>query len=192
MPQDTGKLAVGGAEVEISVLFVDLRGSTSLAETMSPSEFGALINRFYLAVDAAITEADGIVDNHIGDGVLGLFIPLWAGKGHAEAALKAARHILATVGYADGAPWAPAGIGINTGVAYVGIVSGSDEPDDFTALGDVVNTASRLSSAAAAGEILISLATANEAGVDATGAERRALELKGKQEMVEALALRLR
>ena len=47
------KFAVGGAEVEISVLFADLRGSTTLAEKMSPSEFGGLINRFYLAVDTA-------------------------------------------------------------------------------------------------------------------------------------------
>jgi len=186
------KAAVGGAEVEISVLFADLRGSTSLAETMSPTAFGNLINRFYAAADAAITGADGVVDNHIGDGVLGLFIPVWAGHDHPATAIRAARELMVATGNDGAAPWAPVGIGINTGVAFVGIVSGSEEPDDFTALGDVVNTASRLSSTAQAGEILISMATATEAGVAFTAAQRRSLQLKGKQELFEAVAIAAR
>jgi len=186
------KAAVGGAEVDISVMFADLRGSTTLAETMSPSEFGALINRFYRAADAAIADADGVVDNHIGDGVLGLFIPVWAGRDHAAVAIKAARDLLTATGNDGPSPWVPVGIGINTGITFVGVVSGSDEPDDFTALGDTVNTASRLSSAAHAGEILISLATAREAAVQFADADRRSLDLKGKQEPFEAVAIRAR
>ncbi|MEP7359937.1 MAG: hypothetical protein ABI744_00025 [Chloroflexota bacterium] len=69
------------------------------------------------------------------------------------------------------------GAGIVTGVAYVGVTSSSDEPDDLTALGDVVNTASRLAGAAAAGEILASRLTIAAAGVDETGLERRMLAL---------------
>jgi adenylate cyclase len=186
------KAASGGAEVEISVMFADLRGSTAIAETISPSEFGALISRFYAAADAAITDSDGVVDNHIGDGVLGLFIPVWAGHDHAATAIGAARALLAATGNDGPSPWAPVGIGINTGVAFVGVVALAEGPDDFTALGDVVNTASRLSSAAAAGEILISLATADEAHIQFRADQRRSLDLKGKQDAFEAVAIGFR
>jgi adenylate cyclase len=80
-------------------------------------------------------------------------------------------------------------VGIHTGVAFVGVVSSSDEADDFTALGDTVNTASRLASAAGAGEILVSLATASEARLETAGLERRSLELKGKAEPFETIVL---
>jgi adenylate cyclase len=183
------KLSAGGAEVEISVLFADMRGSTTLAERMSPTEFGTLINRFYAAVDREIADADGVVDKHLGDGVLGLFIPVWAGRAHAAAAIHAARQIRRAIGQAGAAPWAPVGVGVATGVAFVGVVASGDQPDDFTALGDVVNTAARLSSAAAAGEILVARETARQAGIEAAPDDLLALELKGKGEPVEAVRI---
>lgn len=183
------RLGVGGIELEISVLFADIRGSTTLAENMSPTEFTALVSRFYEVADRAITDNDGIVDKHLGDGVLGLFVPMTTRAEHAAKALSAARHLIAAT-VEHGRAWAPVGAGIVTGVAYVGVTSSSDEPDDLTALGDVVNTASRLAGAAAAGEILASPQTITAAGLDAAGFERRSLALKGKEEPFEALVIR--
>jgi adenylate cyclase len=183
------KLGVGGLELEISVLFADVRGSTTIAEKMSPTEFTALISRFYEVADKAITDNDGIVDKHLGDGVLGLFVPMTTREQHAPKAVAAARQLIAAT-QDRGKPWAPVGAGIVNGVAYVGVTSSSDEPDDLTALGDVVNTASRLAGAAAAGEILVSPRTVAAAGIDTARLERRMLTLKGKEEAFEALVIR--
>jgi adenylate cyclase len=183
------KLGVGGLELEISVMFADVRGSTTLAENMSPTEFSGLIGRFYSVADAAIADNDGIVDKHLGDGVLGLFIPMTARGQHAAKALGAARQLIAAT-QEHGRAWAPVGAGIVTGVAYVGVTSNSDEPDDLTALGDVVNTAARLAGAAAAGEILVSPQTVAAAGIEAGATERRRLSLKGKEEPFDALVIR--
>jgi adenylate cyclase len=182
------KLGVGGIEIEISVLFADVRGSTTLAENMSPTEFTALISRFYAVADKAITDNDGIVDKHLGDGVLGLFVPMTARAEHAAKALGAARQLIAAT-VDNGTPWAPVGAGVMTGVAYVGVTASSDEPDDITALGDVVNTAARLAGVAAAGEILASPQTVAAAGIDAAVFERRTLTLKGKEEPFEAVVV---
>jgi adenylate cyclase len=76
-----------------------------------------------------------------------------------------------------------------TGVAYVGVVGEDGEANDFTALVDPVNTASRLAGAAGAGELLISDAAARSAGVDTTGLPRRSLELKGKSQPIDAVVL---
>ena len=86
-------------------------------------------------------------------------------------------------------PWLPVGAGVNTGVAYVGTV-GNDELIDFTAMGDPVNVAARLSSAAGAGELLVSLSTLTAAGMTDDGLEHRSLELKGKTETTEVVVLR--
>src|SRR5215207_8420009 len=78
----------GGAEVEISVLFADVRGSTAIAEHMLPEEFSRLISRFYGAAAEVIDERDGIVDKFVGDSAVALFIPGFAGSDHAAAAIE--------------------------------------------------------------------------------------------------------
>jgi adenylate cyclase len=186
------KLAVGGAEVEISVLFADVRGSTTLAEQMRPLEFRALIDRFYAVASKAIVDSDGLVDNYLGDGVLGLFIPVWSGRQHAARAVDAARQILEATGNAGGGEpaWLPVGAGVHTGLAFVGVVGDAGEASDFTALGDPLNTAARLAAAAAAGEVLVSDAAVRAGDIPIGAAPRRSLDLKGKSEPVEAVALR--
>ena len=179
---------IEGAEVPITVLFADVRGSTGLAEQLGPSEFTRRINRFYRAGSAAIIETDGIVDKFIGDGVVGLYIPGLSGKGHAAQAVDAARRIVATSAAAEHGGL-PIGAGVHTGVAFVGAMGSQGEVDDFTALGDTVNAAARLGSEAAAGEILVSGVTAAEAGLDAGMLDRRRMELKGRQEPMDVVAL---
>jgi len=177
----------GGAEVEISVLFADVRGSTSLAEKMAPGEFSQLLARFYGAAADVIDGRDGIVDKFVGDAAVALFIPGFAGSDHAAQAIAAARELLEHTGN-DGdvqEPWIPVGAGVHTGTSFVGSV-GEGDARDFTALGDTVNTTARLTGLAAAGEILISADAASAGGLETNGLERRTLELKGKDETVEA------
>lgn len=179
----------GGAEIECSLLFADVRGSTALAERMSPSEFTSLMGRFYDTATSILVDEGAIVDKFVGDQVIGIFIPAMATESHAEHALRAARRLLAATGHAAGKdPWVPVGIGVNTGRAYVGAI-GTGMDTEMTAMGDSVNTSARLSSAAGAGEILLPVAAAGRAGVAVDGLERRTLELKGKSEPVEVVVL---
>jgi adenylate cyclase len=183
------KFGLGGAEVPVTMLFADLRDSTGLAERMRAADFGRLLNRFYLVADAAIADHQGIVERHMGDGVVGQFLPVFAGAMHAAQGLASARELMAKVRSSNGELWAPVGIGLATGTAYVGVVADSDEPDDFTTLGDVVNTAARLGSVAAAGEILLTAPAAAAAGVEATAENSTTLELKGKSEPIPVVRL---
>jgi adenylate cyclase len=178
----------GGAEIELSLLFADVRGSTSLAERMQPQEFSRLISRFYGTAARVVDEWDGIVDKFVGDEVVALFVPGFAGQEHASRAVEAARSLLRETGNDGAEPWAPIGIGVHTGIAYVGRV-GEGDACDFTAVGDAVNTTARLASSAGAGEILVSKAAADASMLEAAGLESRTLTLRGKDEMIDALVL---
>jgi adenylate cyclase len=182
----------GGVELEISILFVDVRGSTSMAENISPEEYSAKIFRFYRTATEIFYQNNGFVEKLLGDEVAGFFVPGFAGPGHAKAALDTAKKILRAVGY-DGSsrPWIPVGAGINTGVAYVGSVNADNGITDISMLGDAVNTAARLTSLAGAGEILISEATRKAADLQPERMEPRNLQLKGKQKTVKAWALKM-
>ena len=169
----------GGAEIEISVLFADVRGSTTIAEQLAPGEFSKLLARFYGAAAEVIDDEDGIVDKFVGDAAVALFIPGFAGPEHAAAASRAARGLIERTGSDGPEPWIPIGVGVHTGTWFVGSV-GEGDALDFTALGDTVNAAARLSALAGAGEILISADTAAAACLDTTGLERRTLELRGR------------
>jgi adenylate cyclase len=178
----------GGAEVELSLLFADVRGSTSLAERMQPQEFSRLISRFYGTAARVVDDWDGIVDKFVGDEAVALFVPGFAGEEHASRAVQAARSLLRETGNDSAEPWAPIGIGVHTGVAYVGRV-GEGDACDFTAVGDAVNTTARLASSAGRGEILVSKAAADASMLEAGGLESRTLTLRGKDEMIDAFVL---
>jgi adenylate cyclase len=175
----------GGAEVEISAMFADVRGSTSLAEQLPPGEFGQLLTRFWGAAARVVDEEDGIVDKFVGDEAVALFIPGFAGKDHAARAIRAARALLTETGHDEGDPWIPIGIGVHTGISFVGYI-GEGDALDFTALGDTVNIAARLTSTAGAGEILISDAAAQAAALDTSALGKRTLELRGREQTVDA------
>lgn len=183
-------LGVGGAETELSLLFADVRGSTTLAEGMTPSAFGALMNKFYEAAVETLIDHDAVVDKFVGDEAVGLFIPGMTGSDHARLAVKAARQLLART--AHGGPdgrGLPIGVGVHTGIAYVGLVGRLGSELQFTALGDAVNTAARLASVAGAGEVLVSSPAAAAAGLERDGLEVRHLSLKGRIEPVDAVVL---
>jgi adenylate cyclase len=179
----------GGAEIEMSLLFADVRGSTTIAEGMTSSEFRALLDRFYRAAADAVFGNHGAIDKFVGDEVVAYFVPAWVPGGHhARKAVDAATALLRLTGHRDtGTPWVPIGAGVHTGPAWIGAV-GDATRTDFTALGDTVNTTSRLAAAAGPGEVLVSAAAAAAAGLD-PGLARRTLELKGKSEPTEVVIL---
>ena len=147
----------GGAELEISVVFADVRGSTGLAERSSASTFHGLIQAYYRSAAAAIDANDGIIDKFLGDGVMALFIPVITGENHAGRAIAAVLGAILVAVERDGLArkGLMVGAGVHTGAAFVGVV-GSNEKIDFTALGDTVNIAARLGGLAGPGELLVS------------------------------------
>lgn len=180
----------GGAEIELTMLFVDVRDSTGLAEKMSPSEFRGLINRFYVTATRIMVRSDALIDKIIGDQAAAMYVPGFAGVDHARVGMRAAQEIMKATGHADpGGPWIALGAGVHTGIAFVGSVGSADGTSDITVLGDAANTAARLSSLAKRGEILVSESALRSAGMDPMPFERRSLELKGKSEKVTAFVL---
>jgi adenylate cyclase len=186
------KRGVGGAEVEISMLFVDIRGSTGLGERLGPAAYAALLTAFYRLAANAIVETDGVVDKFVGDEAIGLYIPSYAGREHARKAIEGGRRLIEATARSDASPSGPipAGGGVHTGTAYVGALGSSEQISDFTALGDSVNTTARLASLACPGELLVSLAAAEHATLDATGLDRRTVEVRGREATLEVYALR--
>jgi len=180
----------GGAEIDCSFMFADVRGSTSMAERMSATEFRGLLDRFYAAATSAVVDHDGSIEKFVGDEVIATYFPLLSGDRHAERAVETARALLRATGHEDvGGPWLPLGAGVHTGPAWVGAV-GDGARIELTALGDTVNTTARLAAAAGVGEVLVSSAAAAASDLD-NGLERRSLELKGKAAATEVVVVRV-
>jgi adenylate cyclase len=170
----------GGAEVEMSMVFVDVRGSTPLAEGKSPTEYAKLMSQFYEDATAAFIETEGFVQDVVGDEVFALYPPGFSGKDHAALAIQAAEKLLQLT--LDPAKL-PMGIGVHTGVTYIGSVVGAEEGiAEVRVMGDVVNTANRICSAAGTGEALVSAQTCKAAGLSVDDDNKRELDLKGKSD----------
>jgi adenylate cyclase len=177
----------GGVELEVSILFADIRGSTPLAEKMDTKAFSELIHRFYLAGTKPLYSNGAFIEKFMGDGLTAFFTPAFAGANHAKTAIKAGKEILRATGHGQGkTPWVPVGVGINTGVAYIGSMKMEAGRTDITILGDVVNTTARLCSQAAPGEVLVGSDAMEMSGLPKDKRELRKLSLKGKQDVVDA------
>jgi adenylate cyclase len=177
----------GGAEVEISVLFADVRGSTAIAEHTSSAEFRRLLQRFYSIASHAIEHNGGIVDKFLGDGVMALFIPVITGERHASRAVMAGRTMLDEAERSDlAASGVRIGVGLHTGTAFVGVL-GSDDNLDFSALGDTVNVAARLGSIAGPGELVVSRMAWDAAGLEVEATNRRQIEVAGRDGPLEVI-----
>jgi adenylate cyclase len=165
----------GGAEVEMSMLFADIRGSTELSAQMSPAEFGGLINRFYSAAAQSISAEDGLVEKLAGDAVAAFWGAGFAGPDYVRRTVNVAKQMSSRMQQRG----IPVGIGVHAGVAFFGAVGTPDGLTNMTAAGEEVNLAARLASQAAAGEIIVSEKALNQAGMPAAQLEARTLELKG-------------
>ena len=170
----------GGAEVEMSMIFADVRGSTPLSESISATELSRRMNQYYAAVTHILVDTDGFIIDVVGDEVVGLYPPGFSGPHHAERALEGAQRLVALDPSECGLPF---GVGVHTGVVHIGTVMGADEGiADVRAIGMEVNTVARLGSSAGAGEALVSDATWKAVREAPDGVERRELMLKGRSE----------
>lgn len=183
---------LGGAEVELAMLFADVRGSTTLAEGSSSAEFAQLIDRFYQVTTDVLIQSDALIEKLIGDEVTALYVPGYVGPEYTHRAIRAAQELLRATGHEDQAgPWVPVGAGIHQGTAFVGAVGSKEGMIEITALGDAVNITARLASQAGTGEILVSEEACLAAGVDCENYERRRLTLKGRSEPVDVRVMRI-
>ena len=182
------KAPMGGVQMEIGVLFADLRGFTALSESMAPEAVAEMLNGFYGSATEVLSRC-AIIDKMVGDQVMALYLPPLLSERWEDEMLRDARELLARAGerVAADAPL-QLGVGIDVGEAFVGNV-GSGEVKDFTALGDVVNTAARLQSSAHAGQIVIAQRLYERLSAPPLEARGATFELKGKSEETRAYVL---
>ncbi len=178
---------LGASDMEVGVLFADIRGFTSWCEGRAPEEVESALNRFYAVFTSVLAEGDGIIDKMVGDEVMALFLPAFPSLGEkaCEVMVRSAEEILRRLG--EGEQTLPVGVGVNFGVARVGNV-GDGSVKDFTAVGDVVNTAARLQGCALPGQIVMSEAVFERLGDHYAAASPLIINVKGK---ANSLSVRL-
>ena len=184
--EDFAKKFPGGAEVEMSMLFADVRGSTTLSEQMTVTQFRELINRFFVESSKIIAREYGLLEKLAGDAVAAFWGAGFAGQDYVAKTIRAAQEIQKVM---EGQK-IPVGIGVHSGVAYFGAMGSAEGLVNISAIGDEVNTAARLASKAAAGEIIVSEKTLARAGINGSGLESRSLELKGISQPVAVRVMR--
>jgi adenylate cyclase len=184
---------LGGHDMEVGVLFADIRGFTSWCESQPPEAVAQALNRFYATASAVLTSGDGLIDKLVGDEVMALFLTAFRSHGErtCEVMVDAARELLLRFGQAtpDRNPL-PVGVGLSYGMARVGNV-GLGEVKDFTAVGDVVNTAARLQAKASPGEIVMSASVYQRVAEQEPEGTHQMLVLKGKTEPESAYSIRV-
>src|SRR5205814_975767 len=178
---------LGGVLQTITILFADIRGFTRISEHAPPEKIVQLLNRYFSAMTDIIFAHGGTLDKYLGDGLMALFgAPTVTPKDAANAiaaAVAMQRRMLSINDElrAEGFPEIGIGIGLHTGEVIVGYI-GSERRSEYTAIGDAVNTSSRLESNAKAGEILVSEVTANAARSRYQLAPRDPINVKNREQ----------
>lgn len=175
------RLPTGGIEIDIGVVFADVRASTALGERSDATTFAQRLNEFYAAATKVLIHNEGIVDKLIGDEVMGLFIQGIAGPEYRRKAAVAALE-LASVSKL------PLGVAANAGIAFVGNV-GSGSVLDFTALGDAVNVAARLQAQASPGEVVLAASLYPLVEAEHPRGRRDRVAIRGRDQPVEVVVL---
>ena len=187
---DPGQAALGGAVVEVTALFADLRGFTTFSERSTPEEIVVMLNRYFEHATAAILDEGGTVVQFVGDALMALFGAPARQDDHpvraARAALAMQAAVEATAASSPG--WPRFRVGINTGPALVGNI-GSTALRSFNAMGDAVNVAARLESVAQPGQVVIGASTRAHLPADAAVESLGELVVKGRRGAVGAYRL---
>lgn len=145
------ELKLGGKRSNVTVLFADIRGFTSMSEKMTAEEVSLILNDYFAEIEPIITKYNGVINKFIGDAVMAIFGEPIQDKNHAVNAVKCANAMLKKVDQLqskwleEGKPKIEIGIGLNTGDAFVGNV-GTETRLEYTVIGDMVNLASRIES----------------------------------------------
>ena len=182
-------------QITATILFADVRGYTSLSESLGPTEVAALLDRFYEVCSVPIWDRDGIVIKLIGDAVFALFNFPITREDHMRLAVMSALEMQARCHELRGKHLAGEqhaddlgiGIGIHSGQVTIGDIG--DYCKDFTAIGEVVNLAARLQGAARPGEVLVSETVYGQVADLMPGAVEHTYELKGVSRPVRAYAV---
>ncbi len=184
---DPRRLELGGEIAEVTVMFADLGGYSTYAESRAPAEVVELLNRYFAAALPAILAEGGTPMQLPGDAIFAVFGAPTPQADHAVRACRAATTVLElTAAFAEEPMAGPRfAIGINTGPALVGNI-GSEEFRNFTAIGDTTNVAARLQSLAGSGEIVVGPATAARLDGSVVLAPLGAVQVKGRSSPVEA------
>ncbi|MCL5011778.1 MAG: adenylate/guanylate cyclase domain-containing protein [Candidatus Marsarchaeota archaeon] len=172
------KLKLGGERQEITILFSDVRGFTSLSEKTPPEKVVKMLNEYFNIATRIIQKHDGTVDKFIGDAVMAIFNAPIKSESHADNAVQTAIEMQKEFKKKN----LSVGIGINTGDAVIGNI-GSSKVMDYTAIGDAVNTASRIQGLAKAGEIAITDSTFKKIKTKAKAIKRQET-VKGKEKPI--------
>jgi adenylate cyclase len=176
----------GGAIVPVAVLFADVRGYTSICEELEPDEVTDLVQRFYETSSAALLAQEGLLGQIAGDEIEGVFVPGLAGSHYRRKAVEAARSLVRAVRYMESTRGSlEVGIGVASGEEFVGNVAGGGYKD-FAAVGDVTNTAARLTTSARNAQIVVDEETYKAVAPAFPDATREELALKGKRAPVVA------
>jgi adenylate cyclase len=173
---------LGGENQKVTVLFADIRGFTPMAESLPPEKAVEVLNRFFEAMTALIFEREGTLDKYLGDGLMALFgAPFSTGQDAYNAVRTAVdmQGAVAEMNRETGHAPLHIGIGINTGPAVVGTM-GTAKNWNYTAIGDTVNTASRLTALAEPDQILVSAATFAEVASSFPARELPPVQVKGR------------
>ena len=155
---DPRQAALGGAVVEVTAVFADLRGFTTFSEASTPEQIVAMLNRYFEVATAEILAAGGTIVQFVGDALMALFNAPVRQPDHALRAAAAALRMQAGIDAVGEPDWPRFRVGINTGPALVGNI-GSTELRNFNAMGDAVNVAARLETTALPGQVVIGEST---------------------------------
>lgn len=187
--RDPSQLALGGARKRVSVMFSDIRGFTSMSESMQPEEVVSIINVYLSLQTAIVLRHDGMLDKFVGDCVMAVFGLPWAKNDDALRAVRTAVEIQKAVRDVNlsrskqGQRTITIGIGVNTGEVVAGNM-GSSQKMDYTVIGDAVNLAARLESNAEGGTILVSETTYNDVKDQVVAEKLAPIPVKGKKDKV--------
>jgi len=183
------EVKLGGAKRDVVILFSDIRGFTSMSEKMEPTDVAHLLRDYFTEMVEIIFRHGGTLDKFIGDAIMALWGAPLSGEDDAGKAMLAAidmQRALVPLNEhwrAGGKPAIEIGIGINCGQVFAGNI-GSEQRLEYTVLGDAVNTASRLCSNAARGEIMISEPFFRRLKAPPTVEPREPIKVKGKEQPV--------
>ena len=186
---DPTQASLGGAVVELTALFADLRGFTAFSERSAPEEIVEVLNRYFGLAVPRILQEGGTVIQYQGDALLAVFNAPTRQPDHPLRAARAALEMQAAVTeLADGHGWPRFRIGVNTGPALVGNI-GSDQLRSYNVIGDAINVAARLEGVAEPGTVVIGETTYRAIHPPPEVEPLGTLELKGRQQPVEAYRL---